>query len=126
MASAVWSSARLRLLSASSMAERVALSARPMDSSAARSARCLVTYSAPPSTTTTTNAVERKIFPVSPVRGDALIPPPARRVGLPELVQMLDELVAGGVEADFQPAHARRPYLEGPRRELGCTLLPGV
>src|SRR3970282_631152 len=94
MTLALCRSPSLRPLTASSIAERVASSARSMDSSAARAARCLVRRRAP----TTTNAVERKIFPVRPDSGDALIPPPAGGIGLAELVEVLDELVAAGVE----------------------------
>src|SRR3990172_313015 len=106
------------------MAERVASSARSIDSSAARSARCLVSHRAPPNTTTTTNAVERKIFAVSPDSGNPLIPPPAGGVGLAELVEVLHELVAARVELKLEPAQARRPHLHGLRRKLRRALVP--
>src|SRR5262245_10848949 len=107
------------------MADWVASSALAMDWSAAWFARSPVMSNAPPSTTITTIAMARNIFAESPNRIELLIAGSAAGVRLPEFVQVLDKLVATGVELQFDRSGTLGPHFDLPN-DFGSPLMPGV
>src|SRR5918994_3188697 len=112
------------------MEAAVAPMARAEASSAATSARRLVTRSAEPSTATTTSEVPRKIRVPSgrviasrPARGS--VAPALLGIRLAVFVEMGCELEAAGVELERQLLHAFGRHRER-SGNLGSPLVPGV